>query len=206
MKLRAEITALWQEAARTLAHPWRRFALALAGLLLILGIDHWLIGGSHTLLATGIADETAHFTTMVIFLLAFPPLRSAGFTVGCLLGSVAIDLDHIPLFLGSNLLTGQTNRPLTHGLLTIVLVLVVAAVVRGPWRSVGLGVAVGLAAHFLRDMATSTAGVPLLWPISTTGFMLPYPLYAAALVGALAWGGLTSVRATRSEKRRGPGR
>lgn len=200
------MTARWHEVARALAHPWRRLALALVGFILILGVDRWLLARAHTLLATGIADETAHLSTMVVFLLAFPTLRNSGFIVGCLVGSVAIDLDHIPLFLGSNLLTEQTNRPLTHGLLTVVIVLAVSGVARGPGRYVGLGVAVGLAAHFLRDMATSTAGVPLLWPLATTGLMLPYPLYTAALVSALTWGGVTAARVTRSEKRQRPGR
>jgi inner membrane protein len=184
----------------------RRFAFGLALFLLILGIDHWLLTGSHALLTTGIADETAHLSTMVIFLLAFPTLRNAGFIVGCLAGSVAIDFDHIPLFLGSNLLTEQTNRPFTHGVLTIAIVLALSGVARGTWRYVGLGVAVGLMAHFLRDMATSTAGVPLLWPISTTGFMLPYPLYAAALANALAWPVVVAALSPGSETRQGPGR
>ncbi|MCA9863964.1 MAG: metal-dependent hydrolase [Thermomicrobiales bacterium] len=197
--------ALWRQAAHVLAHPWRRVALALAGFVLILGIDRWLLAGPHTLIATGIADETAHFTTMAIFLLAFPS-RNDGFILGCLIGSVAIDLDHIPLFLGSDLLTRQTNRPFTHSVCTILIVVAAAAMARGFGRSMGLGVAVGLAVHFLRDMATSTAGVPLLWPFATTGFMLPYPLYAATLFGALAWGGVAAARITGREKRRGPGR
>ena len=200
------MTGRWHEVRRTLAHPWRRFALGSGLLVLILGIDHWLLGGSHALLMTGIADETAHLSTMVILVLAVSTLRNAGFIVGCLVGSVAIDLDHIPLFLGSNLLTEQTNRPFTHGVLTIAIVLAVSAVARGTWRSVGLGVAVGLAAHFLRDMATSTAGVPLLWPASTTGFMLPYPLYAAALVCALAYLAVMASLSPGSETRQGPGR
>jgi inner membrane protein len=175
-----------QRVERALAHPWRRFALGLALLALILAIDRWLLEGSHTLLATGITDETAHVSTMAIFLLAFPRLRNAGFIAGCLAGSTVIDLDHIPLFLGSNILTEETNRPFTHGLLTMGIVLAISLVTKDPWRSIGLGLVAGLAAHFLRDMATSTAGVPLLWPISSTGFMLPYPLYVAALIGALA--------------------
>ncbi len=199
-------SALWHEVHHALAHPWRRFALGLGLFLLILGIDHWLLGGPHTLLATGIADETAHLSTMVILLLAFPALRNVGFIAGCLAGSVAIDLDHIPLFLGSNLLTEQTNRPFTHGLLTIVIVLAVSVVARETWRFVGLGVAVGLAAHFLRDMATSTAGAPLLWPISATGFMLPYPLYAAALASAVARMAVVAALSSGSETRQGPGR
>ena len=84
----------------------------------------------------------------------------------------------------------------------IAVVLAMSAIASGPWRSLGLGVAVGLAAHFLRDMATSTAGVPLLWPMSTTGYMLPYPLYAATLAIAITWGVVTAVH----KKRQGPGR
>jgi inner membrane protein len=196
----------WQAVKRALAHPWRRLAFGGGLLVLILGIDHWLLGGPHTLLATGIADETAHLSTMVIFLLAFSRLGHAGFIVGCLVGSVAIDLDHLPLFLGSNLLTEQTNRPFTHGLLTIAIVLALSVVARGTWKYVGLGLAVGLAAHFLRDIATSTAGVPLLWPIATTGFMLPYPLYAAALASALAYLVIVAALSSVSATRQGPGR
>jgi len=197
------MTSLWQQAGRILAHPWRRLALGLMLFLLILTIDRWMSGGAHTLLAIGIADETAHFSTMVIILLAFPMLRNAGFILGCVVGSVAIDVDHIPLFLGSDILTADTNRPFTHGLLTMGIVLALALVVRGRWRAGGLGLVVGLSAHFLRDMATSTAGVPLLWPVVDAGFTLPYPLYTAVLALAL----LLTLAASLaySEKQRGPG-
>lgn len=196
---------LWHAVQGALTHPWRRFALGSGLLVLILGIDHWMLGGPHALLPTGIADETAHLSTMVIFLLAFPTLRNTGFIAGCLAGSVAIDLDHIPLFLGSNLLTGQTNRPFTHGLVTIIIVLAISVAARGTWRYVGIGIAVGIAAHFLRDMATSTAGVPLLWPISTTGFMLPYPVYAAALASAVASMLIVAAASPGSQTQQGPG-
>lgn len=181
----AWLTALWRHLRRVLARPWHRFAFGITLAALILLIDRWLFGGSHTLIATGIADETAHASTMVIFLLAFPMITNGPFVAGCLIGSVAIDLDHLPLYLGSNVLTEQTHRPFTHGLLTAGILLAVAVVAGGSWRWIGLGVATGLAAHFLRDMATSTAGVPLVWPVATTGFMLPYPVYAATLAGAL---------------------
>jgi inner membrane protein len=204
--MRGGVTALWQRVEHTFAHPWRRFALGLALLALILAIDRWLLGGSHTLLATGIADETAHLSTAVILLLAFPRLRNPWFIAGCLAGSVLIDLDHIPLILGSNILTEETNRPFTHGLLIVGIVLAMSLVARGPWRSVGFGLVAGLAAHFLRDMATSTAGAPLLWPVSSTGFLLPYPLYAAVLAGALARTVTAPVNEAGDETRQGPGR
>lgn len=195
--------ALWPRVERMLAYPWRRFAFGLLLFLLILTIDRWMSGGVHTLLAIGIADETAHLSTMVIVLLAFPIFRNAGFILGCLVGSVAIDVDHIPLFLGSDILTADTNRPFTHGLLTMGIVLALSLVVGGSWRAFGLGLVVGLSAHLLRDMATSTAGVPLLWPAVGTGFMLPYPLYAAVLALAILLTFATSVLGDK--KQRGPG-
>lgn len=197
------MTALWQPVGLFLAQPWRRVALGYLVFLLILTIDRWMFGGAHTLLAMGIADETAHISTMVIVLLAFPALRNAGFIVGCLVGSVAIDVDHIPLFLGSDILTTQTNRPFTHGLLTMGIVLALALVTGKRWRAFGLGLVVGLSAHFLRDMATSTAGVPLLWPVVATGFTLPYPLYAAVMALALLLTLAASIAG--GKKRRGPG-
>lgn len=197
------MTALWQHGGRILARPWRRVALGLMLFLLILIIDRWMSGGLHTLLATGIADETAHLSTMVIVLLAFPMLRNAGFILGCLAGSVAIDVDHIPLFLGSDIFTADTNRPFTHGLLTVSIVLALALVAGGRWRSVGLGLVVGLGAHFLRDMATSTAGVPLLWPVVDTGFTLPYPFYATVMALALLLNLAASIAG--GDKQRGPG-
>lgn len=198
-----DLTALWQRVERLLACPWRRFACGLLLFLFILTIDRWMTGGFHKLLAIGIADETAHLSTMVIILLAFPMLRNAGFILGCLIGSVAIDVDHIPLYLGSEILTADTNRPFTHGLLTMGIVLGLSLVAGGRWRAVGLGLVVGLSAHFLRDMATSTAGVPLLWPAVDTGFMLPYPLYAAVLALALLL--ILATALADREKQQGPG-
>ena len=193
----------WHGVEQACASLRRRFALGVLLLVLILSIDRWLFTGTHTLVATGIADETAHLSTMVIFLLAFPVFRNPGFVVGCLAGSVLIDLDHVPLYLGSNLMTEETNRPFTHGFLTVGIVLVMSLVAREPWRSIGFGLIAGLAAHFLRDMATSTAGVPLLWPLEATGFLLPYPLYATALVGALGWILISSLAS--GETQQGPG-
>lgn len=152
---------------------------------LILFIDRWLRGGTHALLATGLADETAHLSTVAIVLLAFPAIRNIPLVMGCLIGSVAIDVDHLPLILGSSVLTESTHRPLTHSLLALGIVLIVTTALGGFWQPFSVGFAVGLAAHFVRDMATSTAGVPLLWPASDTGFLLAYPLYLAALVCAL---------------------
>jgi hypothetical protein len=41
---------------------------------------------------------------------------------------------------------------------------------------------VGLAAHLLRDLATGTTGVALLWPLTRRPFSIRYRTYVALLV------------------------
>jgi membrane-bound metal-dependent hydrolase YbcI (DUF457 family) len=83
------------------------------------------------------------------------------------------------------------------------IMLSLAVITSGRVRAVCLGLAVGLGAHYLRDTATSTAGVPLLWPIDTTGFTLVYRLYAASMLLAILLSLATSIAARH--KQRGPG-
>ena len=66
------------------------------------------------------------------------------------------------------------------------MVLVVAALWRSR-RDVMLGIAIGLAIHFWRDMSEADAGVALLWPfsdhsftLSHTGYLIVMGLFAAA--------------------------
>lgn len=174
---------------------------AIAALAAILLVDRWLGSGTHALLPTGIADETAHVLTMALILGAWPGAIGARFVAGALIGAVVIDLDHLPLILGSDLLTRETNRPLTHGLLIVVLVAGLALLLPPRWRPFALGVAVGLMAHYFRDMATSTAGVPLLWPLAMTGFTIPYSWYVGLLI-CLA--GLTMWKMRRGRRERYP--
>ncbi len=156
-----------------------------AALLVISLIDAWLGGGERPLLLRALTDETAHLLTAALLLSAIPTALPIRFVSGVFVGAVAIDLDHLPLIFGSDLLTEQTNRPFTHCLLTIAIVAGLALLLPARWRGVGLGVAAGVAAHFWRDLATSTAGVPLLWPWLTVGFRLPYPLYLGVLLGCV---------------------
>ena len=65
--------------------------------------------------------------------------------------------DHIPGDLGTDFLTRGTSRPYTHSLLSIVIVLVAAAWWRSR-RDVLLGIALGLAIHFGRDMSREFHG------------------------------------------------
>jgi membrane-bound metal-dependent hydrolase YbcI (DUF457 family) len=102
------------------------------------------------------------------------------FLIPALIASVAIDLDHVPGQLGAHWLTAGTPRPYTHSLLTIVVVLGVALVGRRR-RDVALGIALGLAIHFFRDLSEPGSGVALLWPWSDHSFSLPHGSYVASM-------------------------
>src|SRR5579863_5905790 len=79
------------------------------------------------LLTTGPLDEVAHLATAALGLLVVACLVDVPrrFYVAALIASVAIDLDHIPLYLG--LLGDNGQRPVTHSLTTVA-VFAVAAV------------------------------------------------------------------------------
>jgi membrane-bound metal-dependent hydrolase YbcI (DUF457 family) len=154
--------------------------------LTIVLVDRWLAAGERTLPQTALADESAHLLTAFLILATVPVSLPARLVGGMLAGAVLIDLDHLPLILGSDLLTHETNRPLSHCLLSIAVAVVLATLLPQAWRWLLLGLAAGFAAHFWRDLATSTAGVPLLWPMQTTGFRLPYVIYLVSLIGCVA--------------------
>lgn len=138
----------------------------------------------------GLLDEPAHAATTLIILGALGWPGTRGFAVAALVASVAIDLDHIPQYLGSHFLTAGTPRPYPHSLPTLLVVGSVAALSRGRVRCLALGSELGLIGHMLRDMAepSSRAGVALFWPVSDTNVRLPYVLYAVVMVGLLALG------------------
>ena len=122
-----------------------------------------------SVLATGALDEPAHLATGALGLLALScfidvPRR---FYVAGLIASVAIDLDHIPLFFFG---VGNPNqRPVTHSLATVAVVVVAAAASRRH-RAVLAGAAAGLLIHFARDIAEGPPGVRMLWPFSNTAW------------------------------------
>jgi inner membrane protein len=109
--------------------------------------------------------------------------------------SVLIDIDHLPLVFGSSELTNGTPRPYTHSL-AVVVVLIVATVVARSWSQraktpssatttqILAGVAWGVGAHFLRDVAT--ASMPLWWPVTKVGVEVPYWWYMLALLVIIA--------------------
>jgi inner membrane protein len=118
-----------------------------------------------SILATGALDEPAHLATGALGLLALSCFIDAPrrFYVAGLITSVAIDLDHIPLFFFG--VGNPDQRPVTHSLTTVVVVVVAAAASRRH-RAVLGGTAVGLLIHFARDIAEGPPGVRMLWPLS----------------------------------------
>lgn len=127
-------------------------------------------------------DEAAHLATSALVLLAVAGagrLRAAPVLAGCtLLGSVAIDVDHVPLYLGVPHVA-DGGRPYTHCLLTAVVLLGLAALSRRH-RVVWAGLGLGVCLHFVRDVATGPGLQP--WePFTGDVVRLPYAAYAVVL-------------------------
>jgi inner membrane protein len=148
--------------------------------VILAGADWGTRIAGDTLFPGGPLDEVAHlFTTLLVFWALRSRTRER-FLVAALIASVAIDVDHIPDRLGVDWLTVGTPRPYTHSLLTIVVVLAIAALWRRR-RDVLLGLAIGLAIHFWRDMGEGGSGVSLLWPVSYHSFEYPHGVYVALM-------------------------
>jgi inner membrane protein len=125
------------------------------------------------LLSTGPLDEVAHLATAALGLMVAACLVDAPrrFYVAALVASVAIDLDHIPLYLG--LLGDGGQRPVTHSLATVV-VFAGAAAASSRHRAVLAGAATGLVLHFARDIAEGPPGVRILWPLDGRAWTANY--------------------------------
>lgn len=147
----------------------RRPALALGSLATIAAADWFILRRRPRWILIGLADEPAHLATAVLVLLNLPrrPRREVALV---LLGAVAIDADHVPLVLRTQHPEAGDPRPLTHSLL------VPAALAATGQQAAALGVA----AHYLRDLA-SDAGVPAAAPLSDRTITVPYAAYALAM-------------------------
>ncbi len=132
----------------------------------------------------GILDEPAHLLTAWLVLASVPFL--AGRTRRwVLLGAVAIDLDHIPLYAGLDVVASPGGRPVTHSFLTVG-GLVALGLVVARWRAAACGLAFGVLLHLARDVV-SGPGVPVLWPFDHGALVLPYAVFAlASAVAAIA--------------------
>jgi membrane-bound metal-dependent hydrolase YbcI (DUF457 family) len=151
----------------------------------VFGLDLlWaLLEGSTGALAFGLVDEPAHLATCAILVLALAALGGRrlplAFVAAALLASVAIDLDHLPGYLGWDGLIGQAPRPLTHSLLPVLVLLGCGFLAPRRYKPAMFGIAFGISAHLLRDVATGP-GVPLLWPLPDV-VAAPYGAFAVLL-------------------------
>lgn len=143
-------------------------------------------------LRNGLLDEPAHLATSGLVLGALLPAsglqRAAVPVLAALAGSVLIDVDHVPLYLGVPHVADPGGRPYSHSLLTVLLLLAAGAALPRR-RAVLSGLGAGVALHFVRDVATGP-GVALLWPVHRPAFVEPYAGYAALLLVLAAAGAL----------------
>ena len=128
----------------------------------------------------GLLDEPAHLATAALLLVSAGALRRNRPVFVTLAASVAIDLDHLPLYAGVPM--GAHGRPPTHSLLTVA-ALAGAGLLSRRHRTDLLACAAGVALHLVRDLATGP-GVPLFWPVSARAIEVPYPMYVASLLAA----------------------
>lgn len=193
---------------------WRRVAhwlepglppIALALVVAVLLLFDWLSRqAGNTVVPGGPVDETAHIATALLALGTISPAARRRFLLPALIASFAIDVDHVPGSLGIDWLTRGTPRPYTHSLLTIAVVLALTWLWRKR-RDVLLGVAIGLALHFLRDLGEGGAGVSLLWPFSHHVFWIAHARYLELCAGFAVVAGLryqVEIRAQRAGRRR----
>jgi len=176
-------------AARDGGAPAPPRAVVLGALAVVLAVDGVLWVAELPLLVVGVLDWPAHLATTLLVVLALPRRLPEDVLLGAAVGSVAIDLDHLPLLLGSDLLTGDLERPYSHALWTLALLGAVALALRrlrprAAAARLALGASLGLASHLARDLATGP-GVHLLWPASDALVRVPWPAYGL-LLGAVA--------------------
>lgn len=126
-------------------------------------------------------DWTNHLLTTLFIAWALRPLIDRTRILTALIASVLIDVDHIPGYLGSRILTGGTPRPYTHSLATVVVLLGLAAC-RPSWRNREFGAALGVLSHLWRDLAEpSGTGVALFWPVSERAVTTPPAVYLGSI-------------------------
>jgi inner membrane protein len=170
--------------------------LCVAALAVILVLDVALTARTWSVLPMGLMDEPAHLLTAGLVMAAVLP-GSARTTVSwAFAAAVLIDLDHIPLYLWGLLSAEGSARPVTHSLATVAVLAGLALVCRGRWRMAFLGLALGVALHLVRDVATGP-GIPLWWPVESQDLKLPYTVYATAMTVVTAIAAGRRLRAAR---------
>lgn len=141
-----------------------------------------------------LVDEPCAVATALIVLGAITRSRSAPpnprFGWSLLAWSVLIDVDHLPREFGTSVLTEGTPRPYVHAFWVLIF-LALAILVAHYWprratarpavavEQVLIGTGCGIAAHFLRDLAT--APMSPWWPVTKAAVQEPYWAYVLGL-------------------------
>lgn len=151
-------------------------------------VDAVIPPASDSLLVAGALDELAHLATAIVFLSVLRLGPSASI-VALLMGSVALDIDHVPGVLGWDGLTEGSARPYSHSFATVadsfatVAVVLAASTLYPPVRRLAAALALGVTVHLWRDLSTGEgSGVPLLWPFARDPVAVPYEVYVASLI------------------------
>ncbi|SNR77188.1 metal-dependent hydrolase [Blastococcus mobilis] len=156
-----------------------------AAVAVICALDAVQAARSWAVPVVGVLDEPAHLLTAWVLLAALPFGRPRGWLPWALAGSVLIDVDHLPLYLGSADVAAAGGRPFSHSSATLAVLALIAGGARGRARIALLGLATGVTLHLVRDLATGP-GVPLFWPLRQTSVEVPYGAYLVVLVAAAA--------------------
>jgi inner membrane protein len=141
-----------------------RPAVMAAAVTVILLVDRSIWRPSCPWAVKGVGDETAHLATTALLLAPFAARVDTPVVLAALVGSVALDVDHVPVYAR---LLSDDRRPGTHSIATPAVVAAIGCLpgLRREQRRVVWGLCAGLASHLLRDVLTG--GAPLLWPWSS---------------------------------------
>lgn len=137
---------------------------ALACLAVVAAADYVIHRRDPSWFAIGPLDHAAHVATAALLL---PSGRSRGWRANYFIGSLAPDIDHVPMAFGDP--HAGDPRPATHSVMSM-----------GPALVGAPSVAAGMAAHYVRDLALEP-GVPLL---GGRHLKVPYGAYALLLLAS----------------------
>jgi membrane-bound metal-dependent hydrolase YbcI (DUF457 family) len=168
------------------ARHWPSGGWLLAAFGYIVLADLFLGARKPSLALAGALDELAHVATTTLLAAGLRAPGDAPFVIGAVLGSVALDADHVPGVLGHRITGTESERPFTHSWPALALAGLVAARTRGRRGRLARGFACGLASHLFRDFASGQhSGAPFCWPLSRRNVRLPRWCYLGALLAAL---------------------
>ena len=136
------------------------------------------VRGHNNLAVHGVADEVGHLITGLMFATV---LMMSGVPLSlpwALIGSVAIDIDHLPWLVNWINQPDHLSRSVTHSFATVLVIAGIGLADRKRWM-IWYSLAVGTLVHLLRDLATGN--VRLWWPLSDDIHLISYYGYSFSL-------------------------